>query len=262
MISFFSGSEKEWKLLIEHYAGNPLILKIVASVVENLFDSNILEFINFWKQGTRIFDEIRDLLNCQFNRLSDLEQSVMYWLAIHQEPVSLQELQDDLFLPIDKRKLPDALMSLKRRSLIEKRLSNFILQPIITEFVTERFIEQVCNEIMAEETPLLISHALIKAQNKDCVRESRNHTILLSITEQLLTLGQSHQDIEDKLNRILLKLREYFSVLPGYVLENLINLSSQLNISLSDYKFSADDLPNTTLLKSTSVCTVESGEMV
>ncbi len=269
----FSGSEKEWNLLIKHYAGNPLILKIVASVVENLFSSSLCEFIKFRKQDTMIFDDIRELLNCQFNRLSDLEQSVMYWLAIHQEPVSLQELRDDLFLPRDKHKLPDALMSLERRCLIdnstptlmEKSLPNFTLQPIVMEFVTERFIEQVCNQILAEEISLLMSHALIKAQTKGYVRESQNCPILLSIAEQVLTLSQSYQDIECKLNRIMLKLREKFSALPGYGPQNLINLSSQLNITLSDYDFSwptvwQDEIPGVNKLKSTQLCAIESGK--
>lgn len=265
----FSGEELEWNLLIKHYAGNPLILKIVASVVKNLFSSSIGEFIKFRKQDTMIFDDIRDLLNCQFNRLSDLEQSVMYWLAIYQKPVSLQELRDDLFLPRDKHKLPDALMSLERRclldkatpTLVEKSLPNFTLQPIVMEFVTERFIEQVCNEILAEEISLLMSHTLLKAQTKDSVRESQNCTILLSIAEQVLTLAQNYQDIEGKLDRILLKIREKFSTLPSYGTENLINLSSQLNITLGSYDFSRitalkNDVAGVIKLKSTQFSAV------
>jgi hypothetical protein len=57
------------------------------------------QLINLCKQDWLVFDNICDFFNCQLNRLSDIEKSVMYWLAINREPVSLQELRDDLFLP-------------------------------------------------------------------------------------------------------------------------------------------------------------------
>ena len=240
----FSGEEKDWKLLMQLYAGNPLFLKIVASVVENLFDSNIGEFIKLSKPNWLVFDEISDLLDCQFNRLSDLEKSVMYWLAINREPVSLQELRDDLFLPQEKQKLPDVLRFLERRclidkaapTLIEKSLTNFTLAPVVMEYVTQRFIEQVCNEIEAEEITLLMSYALIKAKSKESVRESQKRAILIPIVKLVLSLGKSYHNIECKLNLIFKKIRSSDS--PGYAIGNLINLSSQLNISSNDYDFS------------------------
>lgn len=242
----FSGEEKEWKLLMQLYTGNPLFLKIVASVIENLFDSNIGGFINLGQQSGLVFDEIYDSVNCQFNRLSDLEKSVMYWLAINREPVSLQELRDDLFLPQEKQKLPDVLRSLERRclidkatpKLIEKSFTYFTLSPVLMEYVTQRFIEQICNEIEAEEITLLKSHALIKAKSKESARESQNRAILIPIVKLVLGLGKSYQDIECKLNLIFLKIREKLDGSLGYAVGNLINLSSQLNISSIDFDFS------------------------
>jgi hypothetical protein len=225
---YFFGSPNEWKWLLKYYGGNPLALKMAASAIQNLFDSSISEFIIFLKQGTLVFDDIRDLLSSQFNRLSDLELSVMYWLAINREPVSLKELQDDFLSISAKQKLPEALISLERRSLIKKSSLNFTLQPAVMQYAIERFINQVCDEIAAEEITLLMSHTLIKARSKNYVRESQNRLILVPIVEQLLTFSASHQDIECKLNRILLKLREQFPALPGYGTENLINLIHQL----------------------------------
>lgn len=232
----FSGEEKEWKLLMELYRGNPLFLKIVASAVEKLFNSNLGQFVNSSNQDWLVFDEICDVFDCQFNRLSDVEKAVMYWLAINREPVSLQELRDDLFFPQEKQNLPNVLRSLERRSLIEKSLTNFTLSPVLMEYVTQRFIKQVCDEIKAQEITLLVSHALIKAKSKESVRESQNRAILIPIVELVRSLGKSYQDIECKLKLIVLEIR--FCNSPGYAAENLINLASQLNISLSDYDFS------------------------
>lgn len=85
----FSGSIQAWQVLVEHYAGNPLALKMVACAIQDFFDGDIANFLNVLQQGTSVFGDIRDLLACQINRLSDLEQQVMYWLAIDREPVTL-----------------------------------------------------------------------------------------------------------------------------------------------------------------------------
>nr|MBO3464178.1 hypothetical protein [Aetokthonos hydrillicola CCALA 1050] len=260
---FFCETHSEWKSIIEYYGGNPLFLKIVSSVVQNLFDSNLDKFIKYWKQDAIIFDDIRDIFNCQFDCLSDLEQSVMYWLAIYQQPVSLQELRDDLFLLRNKHKLLDALMSLQRRCLIDKVVADnnqvhilkITLQPILAKFVLERFIEKICHEILVEEMPCLVmSHPLVKAQNKDSIARDQEFPILLSIAERLLTLSQSYRQIECKLNRMLLKINEKFYTLSGYGLENLFNISSQLNITLSGANFSRltvvqNEIPDANKLK-------------
>jgi len=112
-----------WEL-IERYQGNPLALKMVAELLKDLFDSNIAAFL---AQKTLLFKDIRDLLAHQFDRLSWSEEQVMYWLAIAREAVTAQQLQAALPL-VSVTKLRDALISLDRRSLIEK------IKPTSTNF--------------------------------------------------------------------------------------------------------------------------------
>lgn len=57
----FWASEDEWRFLIEHYAGNPLALKMVAPVIKNLFNSSVYRFLDFLKQGTFVFDDTSKL---------------------------------------------------------------------------------------------------------------------------------------------------------------------------------------------------------
>jgi hypothetical protein len=135
--------------LIERYQGNPLALSIVATLLKDLFNSNITTFLT---QETLLFKSIRDLLAQQFDRLSDLEQQVMYWLAIHQEAVTTAQLQADLIPSVSRVELQDALLSLNQRSLIEKVKSTVIevdattlevsytQHPVVMEYVTERLI--------------------------------------------------------------------------------------------------------------------------
>jgi len=151
----FSGSGEEWKILIEHYAGNPLVLKMVASTIKNVFDSSIANFIEVLQQGTSVFGDIRDLLAPQIDRLSDLEEQVMYWLAINREPVTLSELRADFVPQVSLGDLLEALTSLERRCLIDKVTPTliegsrtlFTLQPVVMEYMTDRLIEQVFEDV-------------------------------------------------------------------------------------------------------------------
>ena len=93
-INTFWGTAEEWQQLVNYYGGNPLSLKIVAAAIQDLFDGNISQFLQCWRSEIFILDGIRDLLDCQFNRLSDLEKEVMYWLAIEREPITVMELQN------------------------------------------------------------------------------------------------------------------------------------------------------------------------
>jgi hypothetical protein len=151
----FSGSAEEWKVLIEHYAGNPLVLKMVASTIKNVFDGSVANFIEVLQQGTSVFGDIRDLLAPQIDRLSDLEEQVMYWLAINREPVTLSELRADFVPQVSLGDLLEALTSLERRclmdkvtpTLIEGRRTLFTLQPVVMEYMSDRLIEQVCEDV-------------------------------------------------------------------------------------------------------------------
>jgi WD40 repeat protein len=143
----FAGTEQQWQALIDHYGGNPLALKMIAAATQELFDGKIAGVLEYMEQGILIFDDISDLLACQFYRLSAVEQEVMYWLTINREPVSLFELTDDMVTSSSKRQLPQAVKSLLQRSLIEKSDSEFFLQPVVMEYMTQRLIEQISQEI-------------------------------------------------------------------------------------------------------------------
>ncbi|MDZ4876380.1 MAG: hypothetical protein CLLPBCKN_005800 [Chroococcidiopsis cubana SAG 39.79] len=150
-INTFWGTPEEWRQLVDYYSGNPLSLKIVASAIQCLFDGNISQFLQCWRAEVFILDGIRDLLDSQFNRLSDLEAEVMYWLAIEREPVTVIELQDDLLSILSKQQLVNTLNSLCRRCLIDKNGGKFIQSPLITDYILEKFTQQIYQEISLED---------------------------------------------------------------------------------------------------------------
>ncbi|MBE9137815.1 hypothetical protein IQ254_11530 [Nodosilinea sp. LEGE 07088] len=57
---------------------------------------DIAQFLAVSQQGGFLFDDIRDLLDQHFQRLTALEKAAMYWLAINREPSAIEDLQADL----------------------------------------------------------------------------------------------------------------------------------------------------------------------
>jgi len=151
----FVGTEAEWSTLVDHYAGNPLALKMVAPVIQDLFDGQIASFLEYSQEGSLLFGDIQDLLAQQINRLSCLETQVMYWLSIARKPITLSQLRSYLTPTVSLGQLLDALSCLERRflidkttpTLVEKGQVRFTLQPVVMEYMTERLIDRICTEI-------------------------------------------------------------------------------------------------------------------
>ncbi|GAB4208544.1 MAG: NB-ARC domain-containing protein [Coleofasciculaceae cyanobacterium] len=234
-IKGLSGSESELRTLTERFAGNALVLKVVATTILDLFDGNISEFL---KQDTVVFGDIRDLLDQQFDRLSNLEKDIIYWLTINREPISLSELRWDFVAPVPQSQLLEALESLVRRSLVEKNSSLFTLQPVVMEYVTHRLIEQVCREIVTQNLDLFRAYALLKAQAKDYVKNAQIRLILQPVINQLIIALKSKMSLENKLMNILKWRRETSPLEPGYIGGNALNLLGQLQTNLSEKDFS------------------------
>ncbi|WP_373994220.1 NB-ARC domain-containing protein, partial [Fischerella thermalis] len=230
-----SATEKEWQVMTERYAGNPLALKIVATTIEDVFDGNVTDFL---RENTAVFGDIRDVLDQQFERLSHIEKDIMYWLAINREPITLSVLREDMVSPVPSPKLLEALESLLRRSLVEKNAATFTLQPVVMEYVTQVLIEQVCEEIATENIELFRCHALMKATAKDYVREAQIRLILQPVINGLLTVFRSKKGIEKQLTKILARLQEESPQEPGYTAGNIVNLLKSLGIDFTGYDFS------------------------
>ncbi|MBD1903622.1 NB-ARC domain-containing protein [Trichocoleus sp. DQ-A3] len=231
----FICNSDEWQNLTTSYSGNPLALKIVLATIRDVFDGNITQFL---EQGTIAFGDITLLLDEQFQRLSELEKQTMYWLAIAREWISIAQLREDFINDSSRTELLDVLLSLRQRSLIEKNAGRFTLQPVVMEYVTEQLIDRVCKEIHTQNPDLFISHTLIKAQEKDYIRDSQIRVILAPLTASLVNQFRSKKEIKHHLDRILSTLRSQSSRVEGYAGGNIINLLRSLEIDLNDYDFS------------------------
>ncbi|KST65726.1 NB-ARC domain-containing protein [Mastigocoleus testarum] len=229
------GSEEEWERLVERYAGNPSALKMVATTIFDLFNGNVTEFL---QQDTTVFGDIRELLEPQFKRLSSCEQEIVYWLAVNRRPISILELQEDILSPLPHQKLLEALESLQRRGLLEKKSALFTLHPVIMDHVTVRLVDLVCEEIFTQKIELFRSYSLIKAQSQNSVIEEQIRCILQPVIDGLLTIFKRKKSLEIHLKKILAKLQKQSPLEPGYTAGNIFNIFRNLNIDLNNYDFS------------------------
>lgn len=230
-----SGSDREWHTLVDCYAGNPLALKIVATTIGDIFSGNISEFL---QQSSTVFGELRELIEQQIERLSDIEKELIYWLVVNREPVSIWELQNDIFSQPSSTNLLEALESLRRRSLVERNAALFTLQPVIMEYVTAQLIELTCAEIVNQKILILRKIALLKAQSKEWVRVTQSSFLIKPIIEELLTIFRTKSNIKQRLSQILVELQVKSPHEPGYTAGNILNLLCYLKIDLTNCNFS------------------------
>ncbi|MEM6353403.1 MAG: NB-ARC domain-containing protein [Cyanobacteria bacterium P01_D01_bin.14] len=231
----FSATAENWESLVDVYVGNPLALKIVGAAIQDVFNGDVGRFLD---NAVYAFDDISDLLDEQFNRLSRLEQQVMYWLSIEREPISIEVLQADILQSIPKQRLFEAVKSLVRRSLIEKSDDSFTQQPVVMEYLVERMRRQVQREIVTDTPDLLLSHSLMKGQSKDYIKTSQQQVLVDPILQQLLDELGNLSAVEQKLQNLLSVLREQMSGRVGYGAGNILSLAQGLGRDLGGYNFS------------------------
>jgi len=135
---------EKWSKLIEQYRGNPLWLKIVATMIQDLFNGSLSEFLS---DDTLFLGDLESLLHQPFNRLSESEKQVMSWLASETAPVSLSKVPENLQL--SRSHFLKAMQSLGRRSLVEKIPEGdrtfFTLDPVLKEYVKTNYFNPNCD---------------------------------------------------------------------------------------------------------------------
>ena len=88
----FSATDEQWLKLATFYSGNPLALTLAASHIQ-LLGGDVGAFL---EGGEKVFEDLRELLNWHWERLSQGEKEVARWLAMNREAVPFESLQKDM----------------------------------------------------------------------------------------------------------------------------------------------------------------------
>ncbi|MFN8491624.1 MAG: tetratricopeptide repeat protein [Caldilineaceae bacterium] len=228
------GAVEQQQELLRRYSGNPLALQLVSKTIQDFFAGEIAAFLS---DETLFFDDVREVLDQQFARLTTLERELLLWLAIEREPVPLPLLQGELLYAGPKSAILDALLDLQQRTLLEKTPTGFTLQNVIMEYATAYLVDAICQEIEAATPDLLHSHALLKAQAKEYIRQSQTRLLLQPIGERLQKkLGMA--GIETKFKALLAQVQQSGAARATYTGGNILNLLLYLGMTPSPYDFS------------------------
>uniref|UniRef100_UPI00286A070E WD40 repeat domain-containing protein n=1 Tax=Chamaesiphon sp. OTE_8_metabat_110 TaxID=2964696 RepID=UPI00286A070E len=185
------------------------------------------------------FRNIDDILQRQFERLSPIEQQLVYWLALEREPISSNQLRSNLADRQMSGEMMNALQSLSRRCIITSQERNWSLQPVTIAYVTTRAIERFVAELAppnpAEPTldPIerfyhLNTYAIIQAQTKDYLRQTQTQSILRPILDRSIEQWGSRQQLSQHLRQILGVWQTLDPIPTGYLAGNILMLLLEL----------------------------------
>jgi transcriptional regulator with XRE-family HTH domain len=138
---FFQGSTEEWHQLVTYYGGNPFVLEIVATAIQQFFDGDIAAFLMY---EALLLDDICELMDQQFGLLSGPEKAVVGALASQGRPCSLWGLRSQIPSSISAARILEILKSLKSRSLLSKTASGTALPSFpgsyVEDYINEHFL--------------------------------------------------------------------------------------------------------------------------
>jgi WD40 repeat protein len=232
-----------WQKVHAHYAGNPLALKIAAITAVEMTGGGekILELYSLMERGQLRFQNIDDILDRQFGRLSEIEQQLIYWLAIEREPISSVQLRSNLVLNTTvPGEIISALQSLSRRCITTCQDREWSLQPVTLAYVMGRSLDRFVAELLPPlpVEPVVDLHArfahlntygIIKATAKDYLRQIQSQSILRPILGRLVVSWGTRERIGDHLREILAQWRSLTPIPPGYLAGNILNLLIELD---------------------------------
>ena len=122
--------EIDYSILIHRYQGNPLWLKSVATLIQEL-GVNVTDLLQ--NDIILLPEDVKDILRQQCDRLSDTEKQILSILARETQPLKLAKLIDKQ--PNLNLELVNVLQSLQRRCLVEKIEDSFWLSPLIKQYL-------------------------------------------------------------------------------------------------------------------------------
>lgn len=204
-----------WQAINENYGSNPLALKIMITMIQDLYGGQAEDFL-VGSRATSYFN-FHTLLDEQFNRLSPKEKGLMFVLTILQQ-ASIAKIAGDNWLDLPQSDLIEYMSSLRRRSLLERTNSEFSLQPMVWRHAVEKL-----SKIVEEE---IIQFIEAEEQNVDDLETLSSYPWQQKgqDSQRFLSLLQRHfraRPVGKKLGEVLKTLEEKYPKTSGYAISNL-----------------------------------------
>lgn len=249
-------------MLLQRYVGHPLALQVAAEMIQEFFGGKLADFL---AQAPLILADLRTVLDQHFTRLSPLEQTILLWLTIEDQPITRQVLLTKLIAPPALGLYLEAERSLLRRFQIETYGERLGLHSLIRAYLTDYLVNQIYVEVkpaadersFAEQPGQPVSdercviaqswstrawvmdsylnrYQLSQAQTNAYPRVGQGVLILQTVAQQLVAhFGLTH--VLAHLHECLSSLHQELAPLPGHAIPNLLHLLQHLGVD--------DDMP-------------------
>ncbi|NJL91818.1 MAG: hypothetical protein HC916_20100 [Coleofasciculaceae cyanobacterium SM2_1_6] len=204
-----------WQAIAANYGRNPLALKIMITMIQDLYGGQAEDFLSD-SHSTTYFG-FHSLLDEQFYRLSPEEKELMFVLAILQK-ASIAQIIDEEWLDLPQSDLIEYMSSLRRRSLLEIDGSKFSLQPMVWRHTVEKLINNIENEILnfLEDEEQSLENLDILTSYPWQQEEKDNQRLLFLIQRYFQAKA-----VGERLSEVLTTLEEKYPEASGYAIDNL-----------------------------------------
>jgi WD40 repeat protein len=229
-----SGDQEVLQEISDRCQGNPLYLRIIASIVIRNFGGNADAFIDSNRYS---YSKIANIITDQLARLTIPEKLVVYHLSLRREPLPLSAFADHFeILPLQGN-LAMTIDSLIKRSIIQTvgsadlqapRTERYTLQNVILELTTDQLRAELDRELQLPQDLFFFNHlALYPTTAPEYIREIQQRLFLQPLSRSL----QNRYGTESvaHLQSLILIMNKRSKV--GYGVGNLINLAISLRKS-------------------------------
>ncbi len=235
----------EFAELVQRCGGNPLTIKIVATLIHDVFAGDISRFLQQGQIGG--LSQINPLLSQQIERLSPDETTVLYSIAIVGGNASFDQLRHTVAAMGHDRggtianltPWMEALQSLQRRALIEndQQRQRYRLHPVIREFLLNRLIQTALFELEGvpdapQYLAFLRTYPLYQAQAPYRTRRFQLDFIVNPFIAELQARYGEAAAIKAAIQTPLMSLQRQPKRQTGNAAGNLINLLLRMPIDL------------------------------
>jgi hypothetical protein len=127
-------NQEHWSRLIKLYEGNPKYLQDISVLIKNVFDSDVVEFLQ--EKNLFLTEEMKSDFNSIWQKLSDIEKAIVLETSNRDISISINELKHSLSLSLTD--ISNGLQSLMRRFLLDYVSDNhklFKLYSILRECI-------------------------------------------------------------------------------------------------------------------------------
>ncbi|HEY9761482.1 MAG TPA: hypothetical protein V6D07_03095 [Trichocoleus sp.] len=231
-----SASLETWQALVSCYGGSPRLLKSLTPILD-MHGGNLCRML----EGEALLPqtEPRSLMQV-LDRLSEPERELLYWLALAQEPVALQELSNSM-VHLSTQVMVQSLLN--RSLCFNSQPPDFAdtvldLNPVVRALAIERAVETLAAEIDSGQVTLFHRLPLLRVTAPEAVQSCQFKRVVQPLSQLLLSRYPTDSALTERIQQLHRTLRTHFLDVAGYGAGNLVHLCQSLGLSLSGFDFS------------------------